>query len=193
MLVPLFNLKFSIFNSSSFPFPFSFLRRCKAPFRTQGRGRPARGSIFSVQSFILFQGLNKLTDFMHLSRYAYSLWTVRLTLSASYAVVCLTCARHGTIQPYEVFVAQFPVLFVHLQARQRTVVLAFVIVHEDARYIDAVRAGHAVFTVIAWYGLQPHYLLGNGCLQVLHLNVGKRFQWTVGEEVVLQVFHKCHA
>ena len=74
---------------------------------------------------------------------------MRFALATAYTVVGLAHARHGTVETNQVFTAQLEVFVIHFLAWQRAVVLAFVVMYEDGRDIDAIGTRHAVLAVVA--------------------------------------------
>ena len=91
---------------------------------------------------------------MQLARYADALRTVWLALTASDTVVGLAFRLNGTCQVDEVLAAMLAIVGITHLARQYTLVLAFVVMNEDGRDVDAVRTGHAVLAVVAGNVLQ---------------------------------------
>ena len=65
--------------------------------------------------------------------------------------------------------------------------------YEDGRDVNAIRTRHAVFTVVAGNILQTHNALCYILVQEALLFLCQRYQRTVRQQVVLQVFHIGHA
>ena len=76
-----------------------------------------------------------------------------LTLSALDAVGSLSHTGHGAVETDEILATQLFVLRIHSVVGQCAVILTFIIMYEDCRYVDAVGAGHAVLAVVARDGL----------------------------------------
>ena len=108
-------------------------------------------------------------------------------------MVCLTQAGNGTVVAYQVVTTQRVVFVIQLHTRQRAFVLALVVVDEDGRDVDAVRAWHTVFTVVAGNVLQTYDALGNLTLQVILFLLAQGLQGTICQQIILQVLHIGHA
>ena len=63
---------------------------------------------------------------------------------------------------------------------------------QNCRNIYSVRARHTIFTVVARNCVELHHAAG-GQLQEFELFFAQRFERAVGFQVVLQMFHACHA
>jgi hypothetical protein len=79
-------------------------------------------------------------------------------------VVCLSQAWNGTVQSNQVVTAQFGIFCINVLAWQCALVLTFIIMYEDGRYVDTVGAGHAVFAVVTGnvlksYDAVSHFLM----------------------------------
>ena len=135
------------------------------------------------------QLLHILTDALHLLMYAYVLRTMRLTLATAYTVVSLPHTRYGTVKAYQVITAQAEITLPLLRTlllsrlviviRQGIIIAALIIVGEYTRNVNAIRARHTVFTVVARYSVYLHQFLRHLCLQILHLLIRERCQRTV--------------
>ena len=94
-------------------------------------------------------------------------------------MVGLAVAWHHAVERDEILPTVLAVFGVANAHRQRTFVLALVVVYEDGRYVDAVGARHTVLAVVAGDVLQADNLLGDVGIQVFHLFLSQRHQRTV--------------
>lgn len=116
-----------------------------------------------------------------------------LALPASNAVVSLPELRHTPVISHEKGLAHFCVAWVFDRLRIVAFQDAVIIMDEDAGNINAIRAGHAVLAVVARDGLHIVDILGNGLFKQGHLGRLQGFQRADCPQVILQVFHVCHA
>jgi hypothetical protein len=117
---------------------------------------------------------------------------MRLTLAALDAMIRLAIARNYTIQRNEILATMLAILSIAHSHRQRTLVLALVVVYKDGWYIHTVRTRHAVLTIVARNVFETYNLLSDILVKESHLLFGKWFQRTVREQVILQVLHIGH-
>jgi hypothetical protein len=113
-----------------------------------------------------------------------ALWAMRLTLSASDAVLWLALLFNGSVKTDEIFPALTPVFFRTDINRKGTFVLTLIIMHKDSWDINTIRTRHAILTVVTRNGLHLHYLFSNAFEHGI-LFFRSRFQRTVSEEVIL--------
>ena len=115
-----------------------------------------------------------------------------VALFAADAVVGLAELRDTAVIADEEGAACFAIARVLPAGRDVAFVQTFVVVQQDGGDVDAVRAGHAIFAVVARDGVELHHR-GGGVLQEPELVVGQRFERGVATQVVLQVLHARHA
>ena len=106
--------------------------------------------------FSLFQLLHKLIYSCKLLRNVDILRAMRITLTAVYAMVCLTKGRDRTVVTDEVYPASLLIVLCLLALWHITLVHALVVVGEDTWDVNAVRARHTILTVVARYGRVAH-------------------------------------
>ena len=135
---------------------------------------------------------NERIDAVQFVRNLDALRAVGNTLSATDAVVCLTDFRHGTVVAYQIGTARLFVVLVLAAPRHIAFVDTFVVVEQNGRNVDTVRAGHAVFAIVARHGRVFLDKLSRFFQKFIVL-VGQRHKRRVGAEIVLQVFHIGHA
>ena len=108
------------------------------------------------------------------------------------AMVGLTQRRDGAVVADKVIATESLVVLITLFVRHRAFVHKLIVMQEDARDVETIRARHAVLTVVARYGrvLQDEMC----CLfEILHILVGQRFERTIGAKIVFEVLHIGHA
>ena len=101
---------------------------------------------------ILLQLLHKLIDSGELLWNVDILRTMWITLTAIYAMVCLAKRRDRAVVADEVDAASLLIVRCLFALWHVTLVHALVIVVKDARDVNAVRARHTVFAVVARHG-----------------------------------------
>lgn len=116
---------------------------------------------------------------------------MRLTDATLDTMVGLTESWNGSVVADKIFLAKTTVFSILLVLRHGSLVDHFVEVDEDGRDIEAVRARHTVFTVVAGNGWVLLDDLG-GLLKIDHLLLAQRFERAMGSEIILQVFHVGH-
>ena len=102
--------------------------------------------------FPLFQFLHKLIDSCELLRDVDVLRTMRITLTAVYAMVCLTKRRDRAVVADEVYATSLFIVRCLFALWHVTLIHAFIVVVKDARDVNTVRAWHTVFTIVARHG-----------------------------------------
>jgi hypothetical protein len=117
---------------------------------------------------------------------------MRLALATLDAMIGLAIAWHYPIERYEILATMLAIFGIAHTHRQRTLVLALIVVYKDSWDINAVRTRHAVLTVVAGNILETHNLLGYLLVEVTHLLVGKRLERTIRQQIILQVLHIGH-
>ena len=141
--------------------------------------------------FFLLQIVHIVRDAVQFVWDVDALRAVRAALITSDAMVGLSQLRHAAVVAYEVSTTGTLVVFVLRVGDDVSLVEALIVVQQQCRDINSIRAGHTVFAVVAGDSVNLHHL-GGGLLQEVELIVGQRFQGRVGREVVLQVLHACH-
>jgi hypothetical protein len=117
---------------------------------------------------------------------------MRFALATLYAMIGLTIARYYPIERDKILATMFAILSITHTHRQRTLVLALVVVYKDGWDIHTVRTRHAVLTIVARNVFETYNLLGDILIEESHLLLGKWLQRTVREQVILQVLHIGH-
>ena len=143
--------------------------------------------------FSLLQLLHKLIDSCELLRDVDILRTMRVTLSAIYAMVCLTKRRNRAVVTDEVDATCLLVVLCLFALRHITLVHALVVVGEDARDVNAVRTRHTILTVVARYGRVAHDKVCRFTLKPVHLFLCQWLQRTERADVILKMLHIGHA
>lgn len=116
---------------------------------------------------------------LHLLWNIYSLRAMRAALVAADAMVGLAKFRNAAVVAYQVGTAGFAILLVLRVFDYVSFIEAFVVMQEDGRDIDAVRAGHAIFAVVAGDGVVLHHH-GSGILQEAEIIFGQYVQGSIG-------------
>ena len=140
----------------------------------------------------LFQSLHIIGYLLQLLGYADVLRAMNNTLTTTYAMVGLSHFWHRTVEANEENASVALVILVHDVARQGALVLAFVVMHENAGNVDAIWTRHAIFAVVARNGLHAYDFLGHVVEEILFF-LCQRHQRTIRQQVVFQVFHIGHA
>ena len=138
---------------------------------------PARRFVVSVYTAFALElvGIEahllcKLVYALHLGRDVYALRAMLVTLSASYAVVCLPQFWDTAVVSYQICAAVLGIFWVFCATVWHdTLIDALVEVAEDGRDIQTVRTRHAVVALVAWYCLEIVYLVGDGHQQFVLL------------------------
>ena len=107
-------------------------------------------------------------------------------------MVRLTLWLHTARQSDEIVAAQAGILRCVRVYGHHTFVKTLVVMSEYSGNVYAVRAWHTVGAGCARNGLHAADILSN-IIKEVHFLVCQWLQWTVGEEVILQMFHICHA
>ena len=118
---------------------------------------------------------------------------MRLALSTLDAMAGLPKLGYGTVETNQIVAAQLQIFRIHHIGGQRTFILTLVVMHEDTWYVDTIWARHAVFAVVARNVLHGEQLAGNVVVEEPLLFLIERYERTIGEQVVAQVFHVGHA
>jgi hypothetical protein len=86
---------------------------------------------------------------------------MRFALATLDAMIRLAIAWNNSIERNEILTAMFAIIAIPYSHRQRTFVLALVVMYKDSRDIHTIRTRHAVFTIVARDILKAYNLLGD--------------------------------
>ena len=117
---------------------------------------------------------------------------MRTALVATDAVVRLTQFGHAAVIADKEGATCGGEMGILLALRQVALGQAFVVVQQDRRNIQSVRAGHTIFAIVAGDGVELHHLCGR-LLQEGEVLLRERFQRGEVAQIVLQVLHAGHA
>ena len=127
---------------------------------------------------ILLQLLHKLIDSCELLRDVDILRTMWITLTAVYAMISLTKRRNRAVVADEVDATCLFVVLRLLALWYVTLVLALVVVGEDAWDINTVRARHTILAVVARHGRVADDKICRFALKPVNLLLCQWFQRT---------------
>ena len=129
---------------------------------------------------------------MQLARDVDALRAVFVALAASGAMVSLTQCRDCAVIADQIRTACLAVVLGFAAVCDIPFIHAFVVMQEDGRDVDAVRARHAVFAVVARYRRVGHHQLRR-FLQKIEFFLVEGNKRGVGLHIVDQMFHIGHA
>jgi len=117
---------------------------------------------------------------------------MRRTLVAPGTMVGLPQFGYTSVISYEKSTACFPIILILAAFRHISFIDTFIVMYQDGRNVNSIRARHAVLAVVARYGGVLHHQICR-IIQILSFLFCEWYQWRVSTDVILQMFHISHA
>lgn len=136
--------------------------------------------------------MDVLVDAPELLRNVYALRAVRHALFAARAQARLAEPGNGAVVAHEVRPPRARVPGLKPAFGNHALVQALVVVQENRRYVERIRARHAILAIVARNRVELHHALGR-LFEKGEFLARELFEGRIGAEIVLEVLHFHHS